>query len=101
MVKSELVRILSDKLPELQARDVELAVNSMLEHMITALESGEHIEVRGFGSFNLRHQPVRLARNPKTGEAVNLAAKVKLHFKPGKELKDRVNAARGKCRITD
>lgn len=59
MVKSELVRVLSDKLPELQARDVELAVNSMLEQIIVALENGERIEIRGFGSFTLRHQPVR------------------------------------------
>ena len=101
MVKSELLRILSDKLPELQARDVELAVNSMLEQMITALENGERIEIRGFGSFDLRHQPARLARNPKTGEAVNLPAKVRLHFKPGKELRDCVDAARNKCHITE
>ena len=101
MVKSELVRILSDKLPELQTKDVELAVNSMLEQMIIALENGERIEIRGFGSFDLRHQPGRLARNPKTGEAVNLAAKVRLHFKPGLELKDRVDASRNKCRITE
>ena len=101
MVKSELLRILSDKLPELQARDVELAVNSILEQMISALENGERIEIRGFGSFNLRHHAPRLARNPKSGEAVNLAAKVKLHFKPGKELRDRVDAARNKCHITE
>jgi integration host factor subunit beta len=101
VVKSELVRILSDKLPELQTRDVELAVNGMLEQMITALEHGERIEIRGFGSFDLRHQPARLSRNPKTGEAVNLAAKVRLHFKPGKELRDRVNDARSKFRITE
>jgi integration host factor subunit beta len=101
VVKSELVRILSGKLPELQARDVELAVNSMLEQMIVALENGEHIEIRGFGSLNLRHQPARLARNPKTGETVNLPAKVRLHFKPGLELRDRVDASRNKCRITE
>jgi len=65
VVKSELVRILSDKLPELQTRDVELAVYSMLEQIIVALENGERIEIRGFGSFTLRHQPVRLARNPR------------------------------------
>jgi integration host factor subunit beta len=101
VVKSEFVRVLSDKLPELQARDVELAVNCMLEQMITALESGEYIEIRGFGSFNLRHHAPRLARNPKSGEAVHLAAKIKLHFKPGKELKDRVDASRNKCRISE
>jgi integration host factor subunit beta len=95
------MRILSDKLPELQARDVELAVNCMLEQMIVALENGERIEIRGFGSFNLHHQPARLARNPRTGETVNLPAKVRLHYKPGKELRDRVDAARSKCQITE
>ncbi|MEY3786598.1 MAG: hypothetical protein RLZ75_805 [Pseudomonadota bacterium] len=101
MVRSELVQILCDKLPELMPRDVELAVNCLLEQMMTAFESGERIEVRGFGSFDLRHQPARIARNPKTGESVSLPAKVKLHFKPGKEMRDRVNDSRSKCRITD
>ena len=76
MVKSELVRILSDKLPELQTRDAQLTVNSMLEQIIVPLENGERIDIRGFDSFTLRHQPVRLARNPGTGESVNLPAKV-------------------------
>ncbi|MEI6068712.1 MAG: integration host factor subunit beta [Methylococcaceae bacterium] len=101
MVKSEWVRVLSDKLPELQIKDVVLAVDCIFEHMKTALENGERIEIRGFGSFDLRHQSARLSRNPKTGESVNLAAKVRLHFKPGKELRDRVDAARNKCRITE
>jgi integration host factor subunit beta len=101
VVRSELVRILSDKLPELQARDVELAVNSMLEQMIVALENGERIEIRGFGSFDLRHHAPRIRRNPKTGETLDGPATVKLHFKPGKELRDRVNDARTKCQITE
>lgn len=101
MVKSELIRALSEKLPELAAKDVELAVNCVLEQMITALENGERIEVRGFGSFSLHHLAARIGRNPKTGEAVQLPKKVTLHFKPGKALKDRVNAASCKFRITD
>ena len=101
MVKSEFVRVLSDKLPELQTKDVELAVNCILEHINTVLGNGDRFEIRGFGSFDLRHQSARLSRNPKTGESVNLAAKVRLHFKPGKELRDRVDAARNKCRITE
>lgn len=55
LVKSELLRALNEKLPELQQRDVELAVNCMLEQMTAALEEGERIEIRGFGSFNIRH----------------------------------------------
>jgi integration host factor subunit beta len=101
VIKSELLRILKEKCPELQAGDVELALNCLLEHMISGLASGERIEIRGFGSFALRHQRPRLTRNPKTGAAVNLPAKVKLHFKPGKEMSDRVNASRNKRPITD
>ena len=57
MVKSKLVRALSEKLPGLQQRDVELALNCMLEQMADALVQGERIEIRGFGSFNLHHPP--------------------------------------------
>lgn len=101
MVKSELVRELKEKLPELQQRDVELAVNCILKQMEDALAQGERIEIRGFGSFDLRHRPSRIARNPKTGESVNLSAKVALHFKPGKEMRNKVNATRIECNITD
>ena len=101
MVKSELVHALSEKLPELQVRDVELALNCMLNQMADALVEGERIEIRGFGSFDLRHRPPRIARNPRTGEAVNLPAKVTTHFKPGKEMRDRVNAARDQCDIEE
>jgi integration host factor subunit beta len=101
VVKSELIRALNEKLPELQQRDVELALNCILTQMSDALVQGERIEIRGFGGFDLRHRPPRIARNPKTGEAVNLPAKVVLHFKPGKEMRDRVDAARDHCGITD
>ena len=94
MVKSELVRAVYEKLPEHQLDDVELAVNCLLKHMADALVQGERIEIRGFGGFDLHHRAPRRARNPMTGEAVQLPAKVVLHFKPGKDLKDRVNAAR-------
>ena len=86
MIKSELI----NRLPELQARDVELALNCILEYMAEALGKGERIEIRGFGSFNLHHQIPRLARNPKTGEAVHITAKVKVHFKPGSATRSRV-----------
>ncbi|MDD5268643.1 MAG: integration host factor subunit beta [Methylococcales bacterium] len=101
MLKSELVRALNEKLPELQVKDVELALNCILRQLADAIVQGERIEIRGFGSFNLHHRPPRVARNPKTGEAINLPAKVALHFKPGKEMRDRVNAARDKCGITE
>ena len=101
MIKSELVHALNEKLPELQVKDVELALNCILRQMADAIVQGERIEIRGFGSFNLHHRPPRVARNPKTGEAINLPAKVALHFKPGKEMRDRVNAARDNCGITE
>ena len=101
MVKSELVQVLKEKLPELQQRDVELAVNCILTQMADTIAKGERIEVRGFGSFDLHHRDPRIGRNPKTGEAVDLPAKVAVHFKPGKEMKDRVNAARDQCGITE
>jgi integration host factor subunit beta len=95
------VRALNEKLPELQIRDVELALNCMLKQMADALAHGQRIEIRGFGSFDLHRRPPRLTRNPKTGEAVNLPAKIAVHFKPGKEMRVRVNAARDKCGITE
>jgi len=65
------------------------------------LVQDKRIEIRGFGSFNLHHRPSRMARNPKTGDAVKLPAKVAVHFKPGKDMKDRVNAARDQCAIME
>lgn len=94
VVKSELVDALNKKFPELQESDVALALDCILAQMVTALIQGERIEIRGFGSFNLRHRSPRIARNPKTGEAVNLPAKVSARFKPGKEMRDRVNTSR-------
>jgi integration host factor subunit beta len=67
--------------------------------MAAAFVQGERIEIRGFGGFDLHHRAPRCARNPKTGEAVQLPAKVVLHFKPGKDMKDRVNASRDQCVI--
>jgi integration host factor subunit beta len=101
VVKSELVRALNEKLPERQIRDVELALNCMLGQMADALAQGQRIEIRGFGSFDLHRRPPRIARNPKTGEAVNLPAKVVLHFKQGKDMKDRVNASREQYMIVE
>jgi integration host factor subunit beta len=101
VVKSELIRALNEKLPELQVSDVELALNCILGQMMDALVQGKRIEIRGFCSFDLHCRPPRIARNPKTGEAINLPAKVAVHFKPGKEMRDRVNAARDNCGITE
>jgi len=95
MTKSDLIEILSEKQALLNYRDVELAVKLMLGQMSSNLASGERIEIRGFGSFTLHHRPPRIGRNPKSGEAVDLGEKYVPHFKPGKELRERVNAAAG------
>lgn len=76
---------------QLSHKDIELAVKTMLEHMSETLASGERIEIRGFGSFSLHYRAPRLGRNPKTGETVELPGKYVPHFKPGKEMRERVN----------
>jgi integration host factor subunit beta len=91
MTKSELIEILASKNSHLNQKDVELAVKSLLEQMSMALASGHRIEIRGFGSFSLHYRPPRIGRNPKTGDSVALAPKHVPHFKPGKELRERVN----------
>jgi integration host factor subunit beta len=91
MTKSELIETLSRKQSHLPAKDVELAVKSLLEQMSNALADGRRIEIRGFGSFSLHFRPPRMGRNPKTGEAVALSGKHVPHFKPGKDLRERVN----------
>ncbi len=91
MTKSELIDILAQKQKQLAYKDVELAVKTMLEHMAQCLANGERIEIRGFGSFSLHYRPPRVGRNPKTGDSVELEAKYVPHFKPGKEMRDRVN----------
>ena len=93
--------MLKDKFPELQVRDIELAVNYILTQMTDTLAQGDRIEIRGFGTFDLHHLPSRLARNPKTGVSVQSPATVKVHFKPGKDMKDRVNAASHQCDIVE
>lgn len=101
MTKSELIESLSNQLPHLALKDVELAVKCIIEQMSETLSAGERIEIRGFGSFSLHHRAPRMGRNPKTGDAVSLTAKYVPHFKPGKELRDRVDSSRGKCKIID
>ena len=91
MTKSELIDALARKQSHLAYRDVELAVKGLLETMSQSLSNGERIEIRGFGSFSLHYRPPRMGRNPRTGESVALPGKYVPHFKPGKELRERVN----------
>ncbi|MEJ2516340.1 MAG: integration host factor subunit beta [Gammaproteobacteria bacterium] len=94
MTKSELIEAIARRQSHLPAKDVELAVKHLLEVMSNSLANGERIEIRGFGSFSLHYRPPRIGRNPKTGEAVALAGKHVPHFKPGKDLRERVNEGR-------
>lgn len=91
MTKSELIEYISEKQNQLPVKDVELAVKLLLDYMSDILSSGERIEIRGFGSFSLHYRAPRTGRNPKTGESVTLEGKYVPHFKPGKEMRDRVN----------
>lgn len=91
MTKSELIEKIALVHTQLPVKDVELAVKTMLDQMTGALAEGERIEIRGFGSFSLHFRAARLGRNPKTGEKVDLLGKYVPHFKPGKELRERVN----------
>ena len=101
MTKSELIYVLAKQQNHLVLKDVESAVKCILEQMNQALSTGERIEIRGFGSFSLRVRPPRIGRNPKTGESVALAKKHVPHFKPGKELRDRVNESADKYKIIE
>ena len=100
MTKSELIESLYKKLPHLAYTDVEIAVKSIIESMTKTLGEGQRIEIRGFGSFSLHYRPSRMGRNPKTGGAVALAPKFVPHFKPGRELKERVDASKDSYKIT-
>ena len=93
MTKSELIELLAEQQPHLSQADVELAVRSIIEQLSKALADGDRIEIRGFGSFCLHYRPPRMGRNPKTGDPVALPGKHVPHFKPGKELRERVNEA--------
>ena len=92
MTKSELIAQLAGKQPQLDYRDVELAVKKLIDQLSTALSAGQRIEVRGFGSFSLHYRPPRVGRNPKTGDSVQVPDKHVPHFKPGKELRERVDS---------
>ena len=95
MNKSELIKRMSEKLDQLSSRDVDLAVQTIIEIMSESLASGGRIEIRGFGTFSNHYRKPRTVRNPKTGEVgIFKPGKFVPHFKPGKELKRRVDESR-------
>ena len=90
MTKGELIDIISQR-PGLNLKRAELVVNTIFDSMSNALMSGERVEIRGFGSFEVRHYNAYKGRNPKTGEEVFVNSKKAPFFKTGKELRERVN----------
>ena len=100
VTKSELVEKLSESLAVPRAR-AEQVVNVMFDAMVATLERGEGIEIRGFGSFEVRSYAPYEGRNPRTGEPVHVKAKRLPFFKVGKELRERINASTGKLEVDD
>src|SRR5512134_202849 len=93
MTKADLVEEVT-RVTELPRKESETAVETVFESIISALQSGDKIEIRGFGSFRTRQRQGRIGRNPKTGAKVEVPPKSIPYFKPSKELKDFVNSAR-------
>ncbi len=92
MTRSDLVEELSARFGQLSQRDAEFAVKAILNAMGDALVRGHRIEIRGFGSFSVTHRPPRQGRNPRSGESVSIPEKRVPHFKPGKALREAVDA---------
>lgn len=91
MTRSELIQILAEKQPQLSFKETENLVKEIFDQMALTLEKGGRIEIRGFGSFSVRYRKPRLARNPKTGEKLRKEGKFAPYFRPGKEMRERVN----------
>ena len=95
MTRAELIARLAAQQPHFSVEDVELAVKTIIDQMSDAIAHGERIEIRGFGAFSLRTRKPLVGRNPKTGEPVAVLAKHIAYFRPGKDLRERVDFARG------
>lgn len=91
MTRSDLIQKLSSSFPQLTSADVEMSVKLILGELSETLVKKGRAEIRGFGSFSINHRPPRIGRNPKTGAAVEVPARDAPHFKPGKELRERVD----------
>ncbi len=98
MTKSELINVVARKVNGMPRADVETAVNTIFKAMAGSLLEEERIEIRGFGSFVVRHRKARDGHNPKTRDAVSIPSRRVPFFAVGKELRERVNAGRGKQR---
>ncbi len=95
MKKSDIVEMLLEEFPDLDRKTVANVVNGTFEAMMEALAEGKRIEIRGLGTFRVKSRPAKVARNPKTGEKINVPPKKVVHFKIGKVLKAKLNARAG------
>lgn len=95
IIKSELIESMSQTLVHLTEKDVALSVNHIIDKICLALSEQNRVEIRGFGTFSLHYRPPRLAHNPKTGEKLMTQPKFAAHFKPGKEMREKINATMG------
>ncbi len=91
MTKSELILKIAERNPHLYQRDVERIVSTIFEEIAEALAHGRRVELRGFGAFSVKRRDPRTGRNPRTGEAVQVAEKHIPFFKTGKNLRERLN----------
>jgi integration host factor subunit beta len=91
MIRSELVQKLCQDFPDLTQREVESVVSAVFDSITDQLSQGGRVELRGFGAFSTRKRDARLGRNPRTGESVQVDAKRVPYFKPGKEMRERLN----------
>ncbi|CAK0776743.1 integration host factor subunit beta [Gammaproteobacteria bacterium] len=96
MTKSDLIDIIASKQTQLAHKDVEAAVKIIMDHLSQVLAAGNRIEIRGFGAFSLHYRSSRIGRNPKTGASVPIQGKYTPHFKPGKEIRERVRFDKSK-----
>ena len=93
MTRSELIERMAERQGCLVGKGMDRVVKIIIDELSTALANGRRIEIRGFGSFSLHYRAARIGRNPKTGRAVNLAARHVPHFKPGKRLRELVDSS--------
>ena len=91
MIRSELVQKLCDDHPDLTAKEIERVVSAFFESIIGQLQKGGRVELRGFGAFSTLERDARKGRNPRTGDTVDVSAKRVPYFKPGKEMRERLN----------
>ena len=99
MIRSDLIELLAQRFSFLTLKDVDAAVKEITEAIGETLSKGARVEIRGFGSFALNYRPPRVGRNPKTGAPVQVPEKWVPHFKPGKEMRERIDASVGPVEI--